>query len=172
MKNALFTLFLGLIFQNSMFSQLEKGNFLIGGSASFSHIEFRGSDLNNTFIRVSPSTGFFIEDRFALGASLGLSISINPNLTQTIFSVEPYARYYFPQPFWLQLQFRYQYNDLGSDNMFISPRVGYAFFLNETVSIDPSIGASFPLDGEENFTGTQFLFFLGIQVYLSKKGKN
>ena len=83
-------------------SQITKGNWMVGGSGNISMYENKyngvGNETSNKGIgmNISPNIGYFLVDRFVLGAPLGVGYTI-PKDAQNSFSygIGPYSRYYF-----------------------------------------------------------------------------
>ena len=76
------------------FSQISKGNWLVGGSAGFAS-EKQG-DFKTTTVNISPDAGYFFIDHFAAGLRVGFT-SAKETGTDAVsaFAVAPFARYYF-----------------------------------------------------------------------------
>ena len=108
MKKSIQLLNILLLFSIVAKSQITKGNWMIGGNASFS---FSGSDYGTYNTRVngislSPNVGYFFIDKLAGGLRLGYYRnnskfknvpglpSVNFNKT-TVYTFGPYIRYYF-----------------------------------------------------------------------------
>lgn len=92
----------------SMNAQMEKGSWVIGGSTSlgFNNVTTKHSSGNNSStepsvstITLTPSVGYFVQDKLAIGVDLGLmSMSQKDGdykYTVSTFSVLPTATYYF-----------------------------------------------------------------------------
>ena len=100
MKKLFKTLFIAtLLFTLTANSQITKGNWLVGGDASFGNSSAKTEDgfkQSSTGIRILPNIGYFITDKFALGlrTSLGYSkTGENPSVIG--YGAGPFARYYF-----------------------------------------------------------------------------
>lgn len=102
-------------------AQLSKGQWLVGGTADFSHSNAGGTtngvdnDIKTTSLESSPGGGYFFIDRFCAGLRIGILTtdtkqvvngrntppiynyySVDSKLTGLAFS--PFARYYFLAP--------------------------------------------------------------------------
>lgn len=76
------------------FSQISKGNWLVGGSAGFASEKQGDSKL--TTITFSPNAGYFFMDQLAAGLRLNFSSEKPDGSTSgTLFSAAPFVRYYF-----------------------------------------------------------------------------
>ncbi|WP_304064208.1 hypothetical protein [Pedobacter glucosidilyticus] len=74
MKKTVILLLICLAFKPS-FAQLEKGNWLVGGSGSFSSSKYKGIpvDFTQTNIDISTTLGYFVLNKFVTGLSGGYS---------------------------------------------------------------------------------------------------
>ena len=80
------------------FSQINKGQWLVGGSAGFDFSK-QGSNDNSkvTSVSVSPAAGYFFINNFAGGARIGFnSVKVKSEEdASTSFLFAPFVRYYF-----------------------------------------------------------------------------
>lgn len=83
-------------------SQISKGNWLVGGSANLSSTKYKpdiGSDEKITEINLNSDIGYFIANKFNIGLKPGLTyrkaIFENTRLSETLFRIGPFVRYYF-----------------------------------------------------------------------------
>jgi hypothetical protein len=75
---------------------LEKGSWLIGGSASFTS-EALGDDDRVTYISIAPRGQYFLTRGLALGGVVSLSRASFDDATTTSWAAGPAASYYFVQ---------------------------------------------------------------------------
>ena len=73
-------------------AQLEKGSWLLGGSASFSSNNTTGSGSSNSTIVIAPMAGYFIKDKIAIGTQAAFQ---SQSSIYSSFSIAPFVRYYF-----------------------------------------------------------------------------
>jgi hypothetical protein len=97
MKKVLFAAFL-LVSSNAIFAQINKGQWLVGGQASFASSKYGDvDDSKNTHFEISPNAGYFFIDKLAGG--LRLSYISDKDKTDddasTFFTAAPFVRYYF-----------------------------------------------------------------------------
>ncbi len=174
------------------FSQFNKGRVLLGGSSSFSATteKYKSGNTTTTQSRSTsfsfqPKAGYFFIDNFAAG--LGLIIdagstkfeSTNNKSSYTDFMVAPFVRYYLKPGIFFQGMY-----GLGSENYTStsgaktsynlsswSLGVGYAWFLNDHVALEPLIGyQSYAYKTGGNKTiDAGLAISLGLQVYLGAK---
>ena len=85
-------------------SQITKGNWLVGGTASFSSQFEKASTFNahGIQIRLSPDIGYFIADKFAIGLMPSFAYDkikySSSNAISHQLSIGPFLRYYFLKP--------------------------------------------------------------------------
>lgn len=93
MKKVLFAA-LTMIAVQSVSAQINKGQWLVGGSAGFE--SQKHGDAKATSITFSPNAGYFFADKFAGGLRVDLQ-SVKPKGSDatTSFAVAPFLRYYF-----------------------------------------------------------------------------
>lgn len=158
MKKLIF--FLPIILSLSAFSQTEtpitKGNIILSGGGTFqyykSHFE-SGSDIKVIDISVNPGFGYFIIDNLAIGLNINIGYSkYNDNKYYTL-GAGPFVKYYFNSGLFLKTELNYSYlHGIGSNNTqkikdySIIPGVGYAFFINQKVSIEPCLSYQYAHD--------------------------
>lgn len=164
-KNLLIlTLFLGgFLLSTQLSAQTEKGNMILGGGLNFNFTDSdfdTGSSTNDvstsTSININPSFGYFIADNFVVGASVGLSFlsseSDGGDITSSSngISFGPYVRYYTDSGLFglaglgfgstnIQQESPFFDTDVTSSTFSWQVGVGYAIFLNESISIEPII---------------------------------
>ena len=158
-------------------SQITKGNWMVGGDASFSNFETikNNEKRNSSSIMISPNFGYFIKNQFAIGSNVEMLFIKNGSNNYTF---TPFTRYYFLKP-----------NKMI--NYFLEARAGYGFgiskddnskyYLNKyglksgiEVFLNQSIGFEFSLDylktnniSRKDKTNILKIGF-GLQIYLEK----
>lgn len=107
MKKYLIVLGIAMLLLEKANCQLEKGNWLIGGSGNYSNYKSKGNNAINSKIRIleiSPDIGYFIDDQIATGIKLNLNFSkakypqidgSTTSSTQNKIGFGPFVRYYF-----------------------------------------------------------------------------
>ncbi len=88
-----------ILLSTKSYSQISKGNWLIGGDVKFNYTAntVMDSKYSSTTLNINPQLGYFILDKFAVGLrpSLGFVFASGASNHVTSYSVGPYARYYF-----------------------------------------------------------------------------
>lgn len=186
MKRNTFFLCLLLVVVQATNAQLSKGNWLVGGSGSFSSTQYKstaGTQSTGYDIKLSPNVGYFIAEKFATGLKVsfgrsgGKAIGTSTYSTYTDASFGPFLRYYLlsaDRQFNILTEGIYQYGleggnrEKNSKNTF-SLAAGPVIYFNESVGLELLIGYSsfkyLDFDGRNN----TIQFSLGLQVHLEKQ---
>lgn len=176
------------------YAQYSKGRMLVGGSLSFSaeteKTKYDGNTQTDgkwTSFSLEPQFGYFVIDNLAVGASLDLGLSkwrddddSDDDYTSTSIEFRPTVRYYLPQNIFFQGQVafgsskdKYGSGNVDEDkysNSGFTLGVGYAYFLNDNIAIEPLIGYG-SWGQKDKETDTKYvdngLFLrIGFQIYL------
>lgn len=112
MKKTIITIIVALACIES-YAQTEKGKIFIGGGVNFrsqsNQSDNQNANIKNNNFGISPSVGYFVADRFAIGLSAGYNASKdsyrtfdqqgNPlvaELKSNSLSISPFVQYFFP----------------------------------------------------------------------------
>ncbi|PKP39327.1 MAG: hypothetical protein CVT98_02205 [Bacteroidetes bacterium HGW-Bacteroidetes-15] len=180
---------------------IKRGDIVLGGSSSFSYSKinsrykfldfvdgqyyYQNSDQKSVTVSFSPLFGYFIIDGLVIGISPSYSYSktvfTNYEGIANSFGIAPFIKYYFDNGFFADLESGYRYSILKQQGvdykrkysyLSVSPSVGYAFFINSKVSIEPSLKYFFSkaIDkddiGNSYFETNSFLFSIGFHIFL------
>ncbi len=110
---------LGLLFSMSIaHAQIDRGTYLFGLSGKYTN-DFLGT---GTSLSITPRVGYFLANRFALGASVSISHAevAAIHLKSDAYGIGPFARYYFFK------SVKY--------NLFIQPSFLYSRLKTETIA--------------------------------------
>lgn len=127
------------------FAQFEKGTKYV--NTSMSGLQMQYSKNTKFSMGLEASAGYFVIDELAVLGRVGYSHTFNGDATNT-FDFGAAARYYIRQNgIFLQGGVLYEHYRTGDcwkhagkvNNVFISPEVGYCFYVNHFLSIEPSI---------------------------------
>lgn len=183
MKKFLFICSVLLTFTLTTYSQITKGNWLVGGNGRFqsSKTYYQQGQLKLTSINISPNIGYFIHDKIAGGLRLNYSYSkggsLNPPYSKySSWKIGPFARYYFfknENRVNLIADAGVSWN-INSDNGDKS-RHGYEYnfmtgpviFFNSAVGIECLAGYQRGRFDAINYD--IFLFTIGLQIHLEKE---
>lgn len=140
MKRIFLALFVALV-SVSAFAQFEKGT-------KYANTSLTGFDLsymkNNFHFGLDAKAGYFIEDAWMLYGQLGYNlqnIKGNGNDLNSL-SIGVGGRYYIEQNglyLNMGLKLDHQYNRTSFNNLYLTPEVGYCFYLNHYVSLEPAL---------------------------------
>jgi hypothetical protein len=165
----LFFVFLILVCANSLFAEkvlpITKGNYLLGGG--FSSYYFNSDNFKTLSVGISPNIGYFILDNFALGVNPTayfqyLKSSTTEDASYSIGS-GVFGKYYSNKGFVAELSFEFRNNENESSFYSIFPRIGYAYFINQKVSLEGLIGPRFTFGEMEYF---EIPLSIGFQIFL------
>ncbi len=170
-------------------SQITKGNWMVGGDASFNYYknepkEYQGDGFVNNYsiggvysINIRPNVGYFVIDKLAFGTILDFGISKGDQtdfrINESRLSVGVFARYYFLKAenrfnIFLEPSYsRFTYSSFGGNSSMIAIKAGNAIFLNSSVAIETSLNYS--VTTAVNNIGKRFYFGLGLQIHLEKE---
>jgi len=127
-------------FANKLIAQTERGNYTLGGTAGFSRQTTTGG-FSSSALNFNPIYGYFIYDRILLGAQMNLSFTGGGGGRRgggLGLKAGPLMRYYFKNNLFVQGDYSVGFANRNIENDFYL-RFGYAFFLNNFVSIEPYI---------------------------------
>lgn len=138
-------------------AQFEKGTQYVGASLSGLGIGFSKGDFT---LGVNGEYGYYIADGWMLGGVVGYNHRAGYNSLQ----IKPNFRYSFLEN-GLNLGCGLQFEHAGTELNYIQlcPQVGYTFYLNDKISIEPALYADFALNDFKN--GTNAGLKIGIGLY-------
>jgi opacity protein-like surface antigen len=200
MKKVFLLTLLTTLFWSSSTAQIKKGSWLVGGGLGLSQSSLlRGSQFKYESTYLIPEFGYFMTNRWMIGARAGMSLFTTDNIAgqnqQKInyesYLLEPYARLYF------NLQHRlkpfYEFSITASKTKFnnitnlddsklrhfaIGSSIGADYFLTDNIAIEGFINYSFYnktqyIAGIETTTLPKFILnpsFL-MRLFLNTKGE-
>ena len=157
----------GILVTSHTLAQIDKGNFLIGGSIGISNTEFSFPNSNlekqETFsIFFNPNVSYFLTSGLAVGLVLPWSYSSTTpsDMKSSSISIGPEVRYYFPFENWaIFTELSYNIGFTKFEGQFFDPEIarvtnatisgdvknfnaglGLTFFLKEAVGIEGIFG--------------------------------
>lgn len=187
MKRAILLILISFIFYRDVDCQITKGNWLVGGAASFSSLK-NTSDVitidksDQIQIVFAADIGYFFLDKFVAGIKPGVEsskvVSGPIDLSGKIYEAGPFVRYYFlptdNRYINILSEISYQYG-IKSGNRFstvhsnsISGLIGCEAFFNESVGIEFTIGYSSLKYAESPGTLNTIIAGIGFQFHLKK----
>lgn len=175
-----------LLFSTSLKSQITKGNWLVGGTASLSShkVVYDGTIIgtNKTVsYNINPKIGFFPIDKLALGLSAGYYHSKQTTSTSSISSINesygfgPFIRYYYLKQekvtnIFSEFGYNYSYvvNDKSNINNFYFSS-GLALFFNSSVALEIGVKYLTFNDAKNGATTDDLRFEIGFQIHLERE---
>jgi hypothetical protein len=189
MKKTILLILIASTFYNHADSQITKGNWMVGGNASFvfSKASSGGSDSKTINLRLAPNIGYFFMDKFAGGVRLTYNRDhikyrqINTNFsTFENYSIGPFARYYFldvDRQYNILMEGSYQFgndktkttNYTGNNSTnIISLSAGPVIYFNSSVGIEFLLNYSSIGSSGYKGRGDSFGTGIGLQIHLEK----
>jgi len=175
--------FIGFIFYHNADSQITKGNWMIGGAASFRSSDYErvpGFLSKQTLIQLSGEVGYFIIDKLALGLKPGYdrTDTYNPHNIVNTYSLGPFARYYFlPIDKYVNIfsELSYQHGiqktnqtSFGNNSNNFSGVGGLAVFFNSSVALEFTLGYSVYLYNYNSGRVKSVIAGIGFHFHLEK----
>jgi hypothetical protein len=198
MKQTILFLTSAFLLTFSSTAQLDKKNWLVGGSGSFK--SFNNNFTSNVYnteakiteIKLTPNIGYFVIDKLAVGLKTtlelrnvkGLSAGTGGTGKSLRLDYGPFVRYYILEKnkqFNILADLNYQFGNVtltgekGSRNNF-SILTGPALYFNSSVAIEFLVGYQYTKEQISSLTfgnpykviDKGFLFAIGFQIHLEK----
>lgn len=157
-------------------AQLQQGNWMVG--AEVANVKFT----NGFSMSLTPKLAYFIQDRWALGAQVGLGV-VSPegsSDTQTDWSIAPFTRYYFTSSevdnllnngaFFAEGSAGFGGNNSSSGNstngVELGIGAGYAYFITPNVGLEGLLKYRGLVGGGNSTTQGNLYLGVGFQIYL------
>lgn len=168
-------------------AQITKGNWMIGGSASFltnksiARNSNSASGFTQSSLNINPGVGYFFLDKFAGGIgvlinrdNIGVGSTIN---SSTYYSIGPFVRYYFlPKEKQVNIfsEVAYSYSTQAphvqnQNSNSYSIKVGSVAYFNSSVGLEFSLG--YTNSKSYSSISKTFQIGLGFQIHLEKQDK-
>ncbi|WEK34914.1 MAG: outer membrane beta-barrel protein [Candidatus Pseudobacter hemicellulosilyticus] len=178
MKKVLFAAFL-TVCATGAFAQINKGQWLVGGTVGFNSQKFGDGDENKvSMLNISPNGGYFFMDKLAAGLRLDFTSTKvkSEDDAYSDFAVAPFVRYYFlptTEKVNLFLDGSYGFGSAGQEDKtnqsYFAFVAGPAVFLSPSVALELGIGYKSykykDIDDRDNRFGVN----VGFQVHLGGK---
>ncbi len=165
-------LFISTFFVLGVSAQIEKGNRVIGGSAGFEHLT-NGTNYNISQFNVNGMYGVLLTDHVLLGGRGAILYQYNGGRRGNLsLKAGPLMRYYFNNLFFIQTDYSLGSTGRMSIQQDIYGRIGRAFFLNESVALEPYIywgyiNVSYGGRGTRNSQSyMDYGIYFSLQIYL------
>lgn len=151
MKKLFLPLFLTAVSLGA-FAQFDKGTMYVNASLSGFGLSY--SKTPGFCMNIEAAGGYFIADGWTLGGLIGWDHTAGANE----FNLGMGARYYMrDNGLFFSGGLKYGLNSAGGDtevmhNAYLTPEVGYCFYLNDHVSIEPSVYVDMCLNHFKDYT--------------------
>lgn len=133
MKKALLTLLFAVVSMGA-FAQFEQNTKYI--STSLTGLNLSYNKATDFHLGLQATGGYFIQDGWMILGQLGYDHMKGHN----DFTLGAASRYYMEQNgLYLNLGAKYQYMGPGINNVYLTPEVGYCFYVNHHLSIEPAV---------------------------------
>ncbi len=161
-------------------AQITKGNWMVGGDASFSNSNFKDengeSQTSSTGIRIYPTIGYFFATKLAGGLNANFYYGNPSNATSNFgFGIGPFMRYYFFKPdklinIFIDGSYNF-YNSKTSGNSFRDAsnyrfKAGPVLYFNSSVGLECTL--SYSSSKFDTYTSNELSVNLGFQIHLEK----
>ena len=165
-------------------SQITKGNFMVGGNASFTSIS-SSNNSKTSQINLTPNVGYFIFDKLSVGTLINYSYSKSKDNFggSSIYksnNIGPFIRYYLlnkEKDYNVFYETSYNFSLLKDNkNTEFGNKLGLVLFLNSAVGFEVSLKYSlnkykYPNEIVPDNSSNNFIFGLGLQIHLEKTDK-
>ena len=167
-------------------AQINKGQFLVGGSGTFYANSYSMSESKNRGFYIEGRSGIFLIDKMAAGVQLGYSYvkefyTLNTGERHQQFSRDfstgPFLRYYILAAekkinFLVDGSYYHKWSKSGVLRSSVEKSYGYAFgagpafFLNPNISLETTLNYEY---NDELRDSKKFKFKVGFQAHLTKR---
>lgn len=187
-KNKILFLLIILFCQLTAHSQIIKGNWMVGGNASFNSDKIHSTNVTTTNIQLSPGIGYFIWDKFSAGLKLDIAFqkegypsSSNTGYIHTNHLIAgPFVRYYFLNEekllnLFVEGNYAYgKYKTSGYYSVSDGRTSKYSFLAGPVVYFTNNVGLEFTVgyynnqDITAHTANNGFQMGIGLQVHLER----
>lgn len=165
MKKKLFTIALALFTTLGAHAQFEKDKAYVGASLSGIDLSYNGAKKLN--LGVQANAGYFLVDNWMLMGELGCDISSRDEVDSK-FTLGVGGRYYMEENgLFVGVNAKYVHGGKNYNDFVPGVELGWAYFLNGNVTIEPSVYYDQSFKSHKDFSTIGLR--LGIGIYLFKK---
>ena len=176
---------------HSALAQFNQGRMLVGGAVAFSSLTTKddavSTDTKSTSLSLTPNVGYFVIDNLALGLDVSFTTQKDTQGASTSKSTGilagPFVRYYLKPGIFFQGEYQFGSEKFTFEGAPFSGEfkenlsawalsVGYAWFLNDHIAIEPMISyksvSANEKDVDYKATNSGLNIGIGFQIYLGK----
>ncbi len=168
--------FTAFLTNQTILAQTDQGQWLLGGSISYTNESVSGSSGSSSTFQIAPNAGYFIREDLAVGGLFDFSSqsSSGSSSSQSDFIFAPFARYYFTPigdhaKLFGQFSFGFGSQSSGGSSTSLTRwelKAGPAFFLTKNVALEATLFYnSFSVSGSSASRNT-FGIGAGFQIHL------
>lgn len=177
-----------LLFTGVANAQITKGNWMVGGSGSFTSSKNNstyGFDGSTSAYRINafeltPDIGYFFIDKLAVGTVINFNYFGSPDsdLKGThSYGIGPFVRYYFLKPetrinVFAEASYHYSFTDKSVIGKFETNgyafKAGPAIFFNSSVALECTLQYNYTKVNANSSDSGNFVVGLGFQIHLEK----
>jgi hypothetical protein len=164
MKKKLFTMAVALLMAVTANAQFEQGKVYVGGSLTGLNLKYSGAEKFSFGLQAKG--GYMIADDFMVLGNIGYD-HVGQSGVSDAFSVGVGGRYYIEQNgIYLGVNCKYLHSSADYDDVMPGVEVGYTFFLNGTVTVEPALYYDQSLHSHSDFSTVGLK--VGVGIYLFK----
>ncbi len=162
---------MGLLFTvQSQAQTVNAGAWMLGGSLGFDSSKEKDADDATNTITINPNIGYFVIDNLGVGLNvLYASETVGDADPNSVLGIGAFARYYVFQGLFPQVGFGFNSFTLGDEDAVtgttIDFGVGYSFFLNNSVAVEPRVNYAIT---SGDFEYNTFGLMIGVQAFLGR----
>lgn len=156
-------LVIALVMALSASAQFEKGKKYISASFSGFDLSYNGSsDLN---VGLQAKGGYLVDDNLMVLGSLGYN-HVGDDVTPDRFSIGAQGRYYILQNgIYLGVGATYKHGNHSYNDLMPSVEVGYAFFINRHITIEPALYYEQSITDHSKYSSVGLRIGLGVYLF-------
>ncbi|MBQ8454626.1 MAG: outer membrane beta-barrel protein [Bacteroidaceae bacterium] len=148
MKKIFIALFLTVV-SMSAFAQFEKGTKYVGANLEGTGFGMGYSKNTDFHIGLKANAGYFVANQWMVLGEFGWS---HENGSSSV-GIGAGARYYMAQNgLYFGGMLKYKHIPSNVNNVYLTPEVGYCFYLNDHISIEPAIYVDMCLNHFKDYT--------------------
>lgn len=160
------------------YSQITKGNWMVGGSGSFSSTSYntrQNFGLSEFTLQISPNVGYFFADKFTAGIKTDFLIdNVKDGFHFTNIVFGPFARYYFlptENKINILTEASYEYGSYSTPSSklgILSFHAGPVVYFNSSVGMEFTLGYTSIKYSTYSGSDNTIQLGIGFQIHLKK----